>query len=194
VQVLLPEQGIPAGEVLDRLMGPPLFPITTEHLRGSWTFGNYDEGWFDVRGFRILAREVPHKGGRTMGLRVEYGASSLAYLPDHAPQDLGHGARGLGVLHEAALELAAGVDLLVHDAQYTALELPRRGAFGHAAAEYAVDLAVAAGARRVALFHHDPARTDAEVAAICDMLRRQAREAGHSVDIVAAHANAIFTI
>jgi phosphoribosyl 1,2-cyclic phosphodiesterase len=32
--------------------------------------------------------------------------------------------------------------------------------FGHAAADYAVALAQRAGARRVALFHHRPDRTD----------------------------------
>ena len=37
------------------------------------------------------------------------------------------------------------------------------GSFGHAAAEYAVRLGAIAGARKVALFHHRPNRTDSEV-------------------------------
>ena len=59
-----------------------------------------------------------------------------------------------------ALELARDVHLLLHDAQYTAAELPERATFGHSAAEYAVGLAERAGARRLLLFHHDPPRTD----------------------------------
>jgi ribonuclease BN (tRNA processing enzyme) len=55
---------------------------------------------------------------------------------------------------------------LIHDAQYTAEELPQRIDFGHSAAEYAVELGRRSGAARVLLFHHDPARTDDEVAAI----------------------------
>ncbi|MDQ3145784.1 MAG: phytochrome sensor protein, partial [Actinomycetota bacterium] len=49
------------------------------------------------------------------------------------------------------------------DAQHTADELPARAAFGHSAAEYAIGLAEAAGARAVMLFHHDPNRTDGEL-------------------------------
>jgi ribonuclease BN (tRNA processing enzyme) len=64
------------------------------------------------------------------------------------------------------LALAAGVDLLIHDAQHTAEELPSRVGWGHSAADYPVRLAELAGAKAVLLFHHDPIRTDEEVDAI----------------------------
>ena len=123
----------------------------------------------------MLAREIPHPGGRAFGYRVSDGRSSLAYLSDHGPIALGPGPDGWGPYHEAALALADGVDLLLHDAQYTAAELPARAAFGHSAADYAVALAERAGAKRVALFHHDPLRTDDEVLALADRLRSDAR-------------------
>jgi phosphoribosyl 1,2-cyclic phosphodiesterase len=169
VTVLVPRQGPDddALALLSRFMSPPAFPIAPTSLRGNWTFRFYDDGEFDVEGFHVLARDIPHKGGRTMGLRVADVGGTIAYLSDHAPHDLGPGDDGTGELHPAALELACGVDVLVHDAQYTADELPARGAFGHAAAEYAARLAEAAGARRVLLFHHDPQRTDEDVASIC---------------------------
>ena len=53
--------------------------------------------------------------------------------------------------------------LLIHDSHLRAEEVAAEGSFGHAAAEYAVRLGELAGARRVALFHHRPERTDAEV-------------------------------
>ncbi|HMC70825.1 MAG TPA: hypothetical protein VKJ07_16830, partial [Mycobacteriales bacterium] len=81
----------------------------------------------------------------------------------HWPLSLGPGADGLGELHPAALELAAGADLLIHDAQFVAAEFPAVGYLGHASVEYAVALAAAAGAHRLALFHHAPDRTDAEL-------------------------------
>lgn len=163
VRLLLPEQGEDAGALLARAMSPPHFPIGPHDLRGAWSFANLDPGWHDVEGFRVLAAEVPHKGGRTFGFRVEDGSSAIAYLSDHAPQELGPGPHGWGEYHEAARALVDGVDVLIHDAQYTLAELPARGAFGHAAAEYAAGLASYAGVRRVLLFHHDPARTDVQV-------------------------------
>ena len=148
-------------------MGPPHFPIGPRQLRGRWRFETIDEGRHDCEGFAVLAREIPHKGGRTFGFRVSDAAGrTVAYLSDHAPHTLGPGPDGLGALHPAALELAAGADLLIHDAQYTAAELPARREFGHSAADYAAVLGVAAGVRTVLLFHHDPSRRDDEVDAL----------------------------
>ncbi len=170
--------------VLSRAMGPPHFPITPADLRGDWTFESYGAASFVAEGFTITAREIPHKGGRTMGLRITDGGATIAYLSDHAPQQLGTGSHGVGEHHQAARVLAEGVELLVHDARYTADELPTRGAFGHAAAEYALGLAEAAGAHRVLLFHHDPRRSGAEVA---ELERRLAR-AGAAADVSVAAA------
>ena len=72
--------------------------------------------------------------------------------------------------YNSAVELADGVDLLIHDAQYTAHELPGRADWGHAAADYAVTLGNHCKVRRVLLFHHDPSRTDAQVLAMRDAL------------------------
>ena len=169
VRVLAPtEPGQTVDDLLAQAMSPPNFPIAPGDLRGDWSWTGLNDGPLTCEGLEVLAREIPHKGGRTFGFRVSDGRSSFAYLSDHMPQALGTGADGLGELHDAAMALAEGVDVLVHDAQYTAEELPSRGAFGHSAAEYAVGLGLAAGAGRVVLFHHDPARTDDEVDAIVD--------------------------
>ena len=168
VQLRLPRpaDGAAAIDVLRRAMSPPHFPIGPEGLQGAWSFDGLDEGTHALAGFEVLAREIPHKGGRTFGYRITDGRSSLAYLSDHGPAGLGPGPDGWGPYHDAALALAADVDLLVHDAQHTAPELPARVGWGHSAADYPVRLAERAGARAVLLFHHDPARTDDEIDAI----------------------------
>ena len=101
------------------------------------------------------------------------GHSSVAYLPDHCPTVLGPGRDGWGEYHEAALELAADVDVLIHDAQLLSHELAAEAYFGHAAANYAVELGHLAGARKVLLFHHRPERTDDEL----DLLGEQFADA-----------------
>jgi phosphoribosyl 1,2-cyclic phosphodiesterase len=164
-----PSTGHPSTDperLLTRVMSPPFFPITPGQLRGEWTFAAVSPGQFKAEGFTVEAREIPHKGGRTLGYRVSDSSSVLAYVTDHCPTALGPGADGLGAYHEAVLDLAAGADLLIHDAQLVAEEVPAEADFGHAAAEYAVGLAVRAGARRVALFHHKPSRTDDQLDAI----------------------------
>jgi phosphoribosyl 1,2-cyclic phosphodiesterase len=165
VTVLLPDQqdGASAEAVLERGMSPPHFPIRPRDLLGTWTFGTVSPGRLAAEGFTVEAREIPHKGGRTFGYRVSDGRSVLAYIPDHCPTSLGPGPGGWGEYHDAAVELAAGADVLIHDAQLLEEEVAAEAAYGHAAAAYAVGLGAAAGAGQVVLFHHKPDRTDYEL-------------------------------
>ncbi len=164
VRLLLPAQGEGTAEaLLARAMSPPHFPITPGELRGEWSFGHICEGESDVEGFAVLAREIPHKGGRTFGYRISDEKNTIGYLSDHHPYSLGEGPDGFGPYHDAALALAQDVDVLIHDAQYTAEEFPARRAWGHSTIDYAIGLAEAAGVGRVVLFHHDPRRTDDEL-------------------------------
>jgi phosphoribosyl 1,2-cyclic phosphodiesterase len=162
VHIVLPEQadGRDAASVLAGMMSPPYFPVGPTELRGNWSFATIAPGEQEVEGFTVLAREIPHKGGRTFGYRISDGRSALTYMPDHCPTSLGTGDDGFGARHPAALELATGVDLLVHDSQLFPAELAAEARFGHAVADYSVGLATQAGARAVALFHHRHDRTD----------------------------------
>jgi phosphoribosyl 1,2-cyclic phosphodiesterase len=162
VILLMPDNdlGISAEALLARAMSPPLFPIEPSGLRGHWTFGTVTPGRLKAEGYAIEAREVPHKGGRTLGYRVSDGAATLAYIPDHCPTALGPGPEGWGEYHQAALDLAAGADLLVHDAFLLPEAAAAEASFGHVAADYAVRLGELAGARRVLLSHHKHDHTD----------------------------------
>ena len=52
-------------------------------------------------------------------------------------------------------------DLLIHDAQYTPEELKDKKGWGHSSWEQAIEVAVQAGVKKLALFHHDPEHNDA---------------------------------
>lgn len=183
VDVYLPDQGDdrPAVEVLGRAMSPPHFPIDPMGMRGTWSYVGLPPGHHVIDGFDVLARDIPHKGGRTFGYRVSDGSASLAYLSDHWPIVLGDGPDGFGEYHEAALELCHEADLVLHDAQYTAEELPARRDFGHSAIDYAVTLCQKAGAKRLLLFHHSPVRGDDEVD---ELVRRYGVEAAAEDQVI----------
>ncbi len=171
VRLLMPRQeGGTAEEVLGRAMSPPHFPIRPSQLRGAWSFDLLDDGTHEIEGFTVDAREIPHKGGRTFGYRVSDGKHTVAYLSDHWPGSLGDGPDGFGPYHDAALALVDNADVLIHDAQYTVAEYATRREFGHSTIDYALGLGIAAGARRVVLFHHDPRRTDGELDLIASSL------------------------
>ena len=180
VDVVLPSPDGDPVETLARGMSPPHFPVGPQQLGPGWSFATLTEGVRSVEGFTVLAREIPHKGGQAFGFRVSDATGSIAYLSDHAPLNLGPGPDGWGELHPAALELAADVDVLIHDCQFVAAEFPGVSYLGHASVEYAMALAVAAGARRLAMFHHSPERTDVEID------RMLGQVSGSALDVFAA--------
>jgi phosphoribosyl 1,2-cyclic phosphodiesterase len=155
-----------AEAVMNRAFSPPHFPVPVGTLGEAWSVTGIEPGTVELEGFSVRAEEIPHKGSRTFGYRVSDGTTSIAYLSDHKPLALGPGPEGLGEYHPAAMALARGVDLLIHDSQHTAAEMPRLAFLGHSAVEYVVGLGVAAGVKAVALFHHDPHRTDEQIDAI----------------------------
>lgn len=188
IEVFLPEQvpGEPgdAHEVLSRCFSPPHFPIVPSQLGPGWSFHELAEGFRSMEGYEVLAREIPHKGGRAFGYRVTLDGVSVAYASDHSPTSVGPGPDGLGERHESILELATGADWLVTDAQHLAAQFPDVAFLGHAAVEYDVELALEAGVRTLVLFHHDPSRTDDEVDAILAHARKLA---GGRLEVVAAY-------
>ncbi len=163
VALFLPEQpdGAHAADVLARAMSPPHFPIGPEGLRGEWSFSSLAPGTLEADGFRIEAREIPHKGGRTYGYRVSDGDVGARLHARSLPERARPGTRQAGASTTWTPSiLPREPTLLVHDAQMIAEEMAAAVFFGHAAAEYAVELGRRAGSRRVVLFHHQPDRSD----------------------------------
>ena len=167
-----------AEQILTGVMQPPFFPIGPRGLRGTWTFGPVERGPIEVQGLSVSAHEVPHKGGRTVGYRLTDGTSTVSYVPDHRPTAFGPGDDGFGEYHPAALELARGVDVLVHGGPYRAEESQIADDFGHTTIPYAIGLAVRAGAKRLVITHHSPVRTDEQL----DELGRLAADADVPVE------------
>jgi ribonuclease BN (tRNA processing enzyme) len=156
--VYLPAQGGRTGrDLIAQQLCPPAFPITPEGLRGSWSFRAVEPGPFEAEGFAVTATEVAHKGGRTYAFRVEAGGASVGYAPDHVPSD---------GIRDDTLAVLAGVDVLIHDAQFLETERAIADLYGHATVADAVGLAERIGAGSVVLFHHGPNRTDTELDAI----------------------------
>lgn len=143
----------PGARAVRRAVSPPYFPVPIDDRAGRVSFADVDDEALAIGTAKVVVRSVPHIG-RTNGYRIEWAGASVAYISDHqAPPTLDR-------VDEGVLELADGADLLVHDAQYTEAEYARRSGWGHSTVDYAVLVAREAGARRLALYHHDPARTD----------------------------------
>lgn len=170
--------GRTVAEAMDEAIRPPLFPVGIGQLPGTVRFHDVVDGTFEIGPAEVTARSVPHIGP-TLGYRVSWAGRSVVYLSDHQqPTD------GSFAATDAALELAARADLLVHDAQFTPAEFADRSTWGHCTIDYAVWFALEAGVRSLALFHHDPGRTDDHL----DLLTLEAvrRGADRGLEVFAA--------
>jgi len=160
------EDGRSVYDAFDFFLRPPYFPVTLQDLGGRVTFTDLGEEERTIGTAHVMSRLVPHCGP-TLGYRVTWDGVSVAYLSDHQqPSD------GSCDVSAGALELCAGADLVIHDAQYTPAEFARKSTWGHCTVEFAVRVAHQAGAKRLALFHHDPLRHDDAL----DELAREAKE------------------
>ena len=81
----------------------------------------------------------------------------------------------------------ANADLVVHDAQYTAGRIRIQEDLGHSSYEYAVEVAAAAGIKRIELTHHDPEHNDLFIADIEQRARAVAEKRGSPLEVFCAH-------
>lgn len=139
-------------EHIARFLSPPFFPVPFEKIPAQITVTEIWTDTWELDGLRITSAPVAHPG-RTVGYRLSQNGMSLAYLPDNEP----------ALDREAGMEVAAGADVLFHDAQYTPEEYATRIGWGHSStADFGAFVAAAAPGRAI-MFHHDPTHTDAQL-------------------------------
>ncbi|CAN5678598.1 MBL fold metallo-hydrolase [soil metagenome] len=160
-------------------MRPPFFPVRPGELIGDIEFVDVADTDFDWGRARISVRDVPHTGA-TNGYRVEIDGVVIAYVSDHQQPLEGQ------AIAASVLELCRDADLVIHDAQYEPHEFALKPDWGHCTVEYAVQVAAEAGAKRLALFHHDPSHGDETV----DRLQNEARAFAQGTSVVEVFAAA----
>lgn len=175
-------------EVLSRAMLPPVFPITLDELPCLRVMRNLQEGEIIVLNSedaepRVLSERaenapvskentvvrVMRSHAHPQGVfiyRIEHGAKSMVFATD---------TEGYVAGDQRLIRFAHGADLLIHDAQYTEAEYASpsnsKQGWGHSTWQMAVQVAQAAGVRKLALFHHDPTHADD----MLDGIERQAQ-------------------
>ena len=143
---------------LTRYMSPPLFPVRLPELPCDLHLHDLGEEPVEVPGLTVRAALVCHPGP-TVGYRLHGDQGSLAYLPDHEPilacPDFANSPEWC-----SGLEIAAGADVLLHDAQYTDAEYAQRVGWGHSTLGHALAFARLEDVGTFMPFHHDPEHDD----------------------------------
>ena len=151
-------------EVLEGQMARPYFPIDLASVAAKREFVELNNRPCSFSGITIRPFPLNHPQG-AVGYRIEAGKTVIVYATD-----LEHGH---AELDKALRDHAAGADLLIYDAQYTPEEYLRFRGWGHSTWVEAVRVSRDAGARRLALFHHDPTHDDEFLSHVCEEGRRE---------------------
>jgi phosphoribosyl 1,2-cyclic phosphodiesterase len=169
---LLPERAL--AQAAGMVMSEPLFPSATGLFKADIAFRDFHSGAVLEPRPGVTLRTAPlnHPGGAT-GYRLEYRGCSIAYITDTEHQP--------GELDPHVMALAAGVDLLIYDGNYTDEEFVARAGWGHSTWQEGVRILSAVKAKQLAIFHHDPDHDDE----FLDRIQAQAT-ARHSGVVVAA--------
>lgn len=139
--------------VVSGQMTTPHFPVPVEAMKAAITYEDFAVGDKFTIGRGIKVRTVPlnHPNGAT-GYRIDFRGRSACYITDteHVP----------GKPDQNILGLIEGADLVIYDLTYTDAEFSAKVGWGHSTWEEGIRLCRAAGAKSLAIFHHDPDHED----------------------------------
>jgi phosphoribosyl 1,2-cyclic phosphodiesterase len=149
----------PAGTSLERTIQNQLAPYYSpleglENLAAEVDIRSFQPGdKLQLGAFKVSTAAVPHATMWTTAFRIEAEGKVVTFLsdveyPDPAAPD------------PAAVALALGADLLIHDAMHADEEYDMRRGWGHSPVAAGVTVAEAAMVKRLALTHHSTDATD----------------------------------
>jgi phosphoribosyl 1,2-cyclic phosphodiesterase len=184
----------------------PYFPVSFDETKADVAFSELsDAATFEVSDVKVACARLNHPYIAT-AYRLTVDGASVVYVSDTAPfsdilfedefiaQPPSPGAelpvadlQKLARMREGVVRLCEGADLVVYDTMFTPEDYRRIPHFGHSRPSDALRICQEAGASRLALFHHAPERSDAEVDAILAETKDAAKRDGLKVDICAAY-------
>jgi phosphoribosyl 1,2-cyclic phosphodiesterase len=154
---------------LSRYLSPPLFPVLIRDLPCKLFLHDVENSSFEIGPFKVQSNYIIHPGP-TVGFRVGGARSVFAFLPDHEPA-LGINGLILDRRWVSGSDLVLNADLVLHDAQYTSKEYKNKIGWGHSSMEDAMKFALINNVKHLLLSHHDPFRSDTQLAQIFSELQ-----------------------
>lgn len=177
-------------DTLENIVGGQMtyryFPVRGAELAAEINYFDLKEGSWELDGGIKLATKYLNHPILCLGYRFEYKGRVFCTAYDHEPYknlfitdpedpsyDEAMAAEGELVAaeqNELVEQFYANADLLLHDTQYTEDEYHAgKHGWGHSSIEHAIASAQRAGVKRLALFHHEPMRTDEQMDALAEI-------------------------
>ena len=174
------------------------FPVRQAELASEIEYISLKEEKLDLGdGIKLTTKYLNHPV-LCLGYRLDYNGKTFCTAydtepfqnvfcsdPDDPSYDEGMFIEGEAVAQEENKrieEFFYGSDLLIHDAQYTKNEYKSsKKGWGHSAVENIIESSERSEVKKLALFHHDPLRTDSELDELTQKHCNYKRESGMEV-------------
>lgn len=204
VHVFARERDVHLEAVFSQQHDAPYFPVPLSAMLATMQFHGVSEGAsFEIGRARVTSARLNHPS-IAIAYRVDADGASVVYCSDTAPftdMILAHEfieqpprgtlppaiAEELAIMRAGVVALARDADLLIFDTQFTPEEYAIRPHWGHSRPNDALEIAEAAGAKRLCLYHHAPMRSDDANDAILAGTRAAAAARGATFDVISAY-------
>ncbi|MGL1931098.1 MAG: MBL fold metallo-hydrolase [Desulfotalea sp.] len=168
----------PLEDVVGGQMKYRYFPINVGELSSNIKYNRIKEDpHIDMGDGLIVATKIINHPVTSLGYKFQYNGKTVCTCYDTEPyrnlfitdpddpeydEMMAYEGDESATEQNTAIEnFFAGVDVLIHDAQYTMEEyLKDKVGWGHTPIEHIIDAATRVGVKRLILFHHDPDRSD----------------------------------
>lgn len=178
--------------LLSGQMHSDYFPVSFLDLGARVIPDAFEQGRKEIGGVVVRSFPLHHPGGchgflfEKEGCKIVYATDNeLVVHPGETFPDFFHEG-ALRRVPESLVATARGADLLIADAQFDEKEYASRINWGHSSCCSATDLAIQAGVKNLALFHHDPESTDEAVDVKIQTCLHRAAKFGAELVIFAA--------
>lgn len=167
-----------------RQQDPPSFPVPFSQLGARIEFVRLAPGEAHPLPAVTVTPQLQQHSGDSYGFRFEARGKSLVYTTDSEHKLDDQRAR------ERVVDFFREADLVVFDAMYSLAEaVSVKADWGHSSNVVGVELCQAARARKLALFHHEPANDDDAIERILRETRRleELTRDAHPLEVIAAY-------
>jgi phosphoribosyl 1,2-cyclic phosphodiesterase len=175
---------LPEHDAIIKQMQGSVFPVQFSTLPANITISPLPDNTKQWHiGNATISRLPMNHPGKGSAYTIEENGKKIAYITDNELYPPYKKETDFLTF----VDFARHADIIIHDAQYMLSDMPAKSGWGHSVAEEAVKLAMACNSKAIALYSHDPSRTDDDIDTIIEHCNEYITVAESPVNLFAAY-------
>jgi ribonuclease BN (tRNA processing enzyme) len=177
-------------DIIETQLSYRYWPVRAEELAASIEYNQIKETTIDLGGGLTVSSKYVNHPVLCLGYRFDYKDKSIAAIIDHEPfrnlfttnpndksfdaETAREGEIAAAEENEKIINFIKNADIVIHDAQYTEKEYSDKHGWGHTCYEDAIKMLENTNVKKLAFYHHEPARTDSQLSELEEIYKKDA--------------------